>query len=117
MPVTVIHANAEEEIETDDHDGNQTRIRVLRVVHGVVVRGDRPDADELPPEEALDPLTGWATRALMADGAFESGLVAEIREVRGSGESIELEETYAARAQEFEITYFTHETDPEIDPA
>lgn len=116
LPASVIHANGPEDILTDDHDGNQTRTRTVRIEHRVQIAGDTPDLDELPPEEVLDPLVTWCTRQLMAQDAFASGLVAEIREVRGMGDSVELETTYAGRAQEFEITYFTHESDPEADP-
>lgn len=117
LPASVINGNGPEEIDTDDHDGNQTRKRTMRVEHRVAIAGDRPDMDEVPPEEALDPLITWTTRQLMDPDAFASGLVAEIREVRGVGDSVALEKTYAGRLQEFEITYFTHETDPEADPS
>ncbi|MEK9505155.1 hypothetical protein [Gaopeijia maritima] len=115
LPATVINANGSETIETDDHDGGQTRTRTMHIEHRVEIPGDRPDTDEIPPEEALDPLITWTTRQLMAPDAFASGLVAEIREVRGSGDSVALEKTYAGRRQDFEIVYFTHESDPEVE--
>lgn len=65
-----------------------------------------------PADQALNPFTTWATRALLADPSL-GGLAVAVEEKGIEWDGEDEDHPYASASQIFEIEYWTPEDDPE----
>lgn len=109
LPAMVIRFGGEDS-ERITHDGDEKN--VLRLLIETRVKVDATT----PPDQGLDPYLNWLTTSLMADETL-GGLANRIDKRHGEWDAAELDEIYAGALTEFDITYYTDASDPEVSRA
>jgi hypothetical protein len=109
LPACVVYVLSEQASRGDGPHGYKARRALLvRVECRVAVIG----ADVTPPDAALDALTSWTVKAMMADPSW-GGLAHNTQEVSTTWDAEETDAVYAAAAVDFSLDYITAAGDPD----
>lgn len=114
LPAIVVYP-VREEVETDDHTGHQFRITTVRLEHRVEVAGDQPSASATPPDDVLDPLLAWGTKALLTDPTL-AGLAEDTEETGLVWAFEEADLVYGAVGQDFAVAHWNAPADQDTAP-
>jgi hypothetical protein len=72
----------------------------------------RVDAENTPPDQALDPLLSWAVQQLCS-GVSLGGLAYDLKEIGTKWDEVEQDKVYAAARTLFDVEYVTDASNPD----